>query len=147
MTSLLELKCITGFHEIKAIRLRFEKTLPAESCIKSVSIKVQVSPNGFRFKQSVQIVDSESVLIEFRKVIRTREGNIVDIEVEAKNSELCKFFQFDETCPMSANPHFNISVSSLPKQGKLFFISEIEYGTQDDPKFSSKIWKRRIPKK
>ena len=106
-----------------------------------------MSPSGLDFSENIQIVNSESVRVEFRRVIKARRGDTVDIEVEAKNIELYKFLQFDETCPMPANPHFDISISSIPKLGKLYFISEIEYGPQDNPKFHSKYRKDRIQKK
>ena len=152
LTSVLQLKCISGFHEIQAIKLTFERPLSTKSCIKRVLINVHVKPSEFNFHENVQIVNSESVHIKFTKTVKARRGDIVNITVEAKNIEGYKFLQFDETYHMSANPHFDISISSVPKLGKLYFISEIEYGPQEFqecrvPKFPPKNRKDRNLKK
>lgn len=115
--------------------------------INSLFIKAHVSPSGFDTTENVQIVNSESVRVEFRKTIKVRRGDSLDIEAEARHIEFYKFLQFDESCPMPANPHFSICISSSPRQGKLYFISEIEYGPQDRPKFAPQKFRNRNPKK
>lgn len=131
LTSLLQMKCVSGFHVLKAITLTFERPLTERCCIGCLTINVHVHPSDFRTFEKIQVVRSEIVRVEFKKTIKVRRGDMVDIEAEARSIVSYKFLQYDETGPMPANHHFTSSISSVPKIGKLYFISEIEYGPQD----------------
>lgn len=118
-------------HELRAIKLMFEKPQNTRSVIDSLTIKVHISPCSFDTREVVTIINSETVRVEFRKPIKTRRGDQIDIEVEAKNIKFYKFLKFDDAQKIPSNPHFQCIVASRPKlDGKLYFISELEYGPQ-----------------
>lgn len=131
LTSLLQMKCVEGFHEIKAIKLSFQGPVSDKSVIKNVTIKAHVSPSGFNLQERIEIANSLEVKVPFSRVIKARRGDLIDIEVEARNMRYYRFLQFDEACVLPLNRHFQCFVSSRPKCGKLYFIKEVEYGPQN----------------
>lgn len=132
LTSFLSMKCTSGFHEIRALKLRFEKPENDRSMIGSMTITIRVLPSGFSTYENLQIVNSESARVEFKKNIRVRRGEIVYIKAEARDVRFYRFLQFDEAYKLPfPNPHFQYNLSSKPDHPKQYFINEVEYGPQE----------------
>lgn len=141
LTSLLQMKCIRGQHQIKTIKLLFDKPTNSKNMIESLTIKVHVHPSGFKTQEVLSMINSEIVHVELKQPVNIRLGDLIDIEAEAKNVRFQRFLQFNDVCHVPSNPHFQCCIASRPKVAKLYFISDVEYGPQPQSKVAKRVTK------
>ncbi|CAL1300782.1 unnamed protein product [Larinioides sclopetarius] len=127
LMSVLELKCLEGRYQIRALKLAFGDPVTALSCIPHMVITVSCESSNYSFKEHIKIENSKELVVPFTQSILMHTGQKVRIEAEANEVKNYKFLQFDEHNSFTERSPFECNLGSLPKVNRLFFISEVIY--------------------
>ncbi|GBM97562.1 hypothetical protein AVEN_195419-1 [Araneus ventricosus] len=127
LMSVLELKCLEGRYQIKALKLAFGDPVTQQSSIPHMVITVTCEESNYTFKEHIKIHNSKEVVMPFTQSILLHAGQKVRIEAEANEVKNYKFLQFDEQNSFTERSPFECNLGSLPKVNRLFFISEVIY--------------------
>ncbi|GIY92474.1 hypothetical protein CEXT_780821 [Caerostris extrusa] len=127
LMNVLELKCINGRHKFKALKLVFGDPVTDHSAIGHMLITVTSLRTNYSFKENLIIEKTKEMIVYFTQTMIVSSGETVTIRVEANEIKNYNFLQFDETNHSKDNGPFICNLGSLPKENRLFFISEVIY--------------------
>ncbi|GFV00570.1 hypothetical protein TNCV_3976991 [Trichonephila clavipes] len=127
LTSVLELKCHEGRQHIKAIKLTFGEPVSQHSCIGHMVITATCSVSNFSFREHIKIQNSSEIVVTFSRNLLVHAGQTISIRAEANEVRNYTFLQFDESNSFAEPNPFECFLGSIPKQNRLFFISEVIY--------------------
>ncbi|XP_015905658.2 BTB/POZ domain-containing protein 6-B isoform X6 [Parasteatoda tepidariorum] len=135
LVCVLELKCLRGDHKIEGLKLSFGDPVLETSFIGDLVINVEVKHSKYHFEERITISQSKHVEFTFSKSLLTRKGKTIYIKVIANDVHDYKFLQFDEKNSIMQDSPFDCNLGSIPKENRLFIISEVLY--RDAPRSSS----------
>lgn len=148
LTSVLELKCHEGHQHIKAIKLAFGEPVSTYSYIGHMIITAVCNTNNFTVREHIKIQNSSEIVVTFTKNVLIHSGQTVTIRAEANEVRNYVFLQFDESKSFAEHSPFECSLGSIPKQNRLFFISEVIYRNlparrrRPPPNFGGRVYGR-----
>ncbi|XP_015905657.2 BTB/POZ domain-containing protein 6 isoform X5 [Parasteatoda tepidariorum] len=127
LVCILEMKCLHGRHNLDGLKLSFDVPVHERSIIGHLIISVDVQPSRYHFEEHIQIKQSDTIDFKFSRRLMARKGDTIYIRTVAKEVNHYRFLQYDENYSISKDSPFSCSLGSVPKENRLFIISEVLY--------------------